>query len=719
MATKASVNALSGQTITASGFLDTIGVNTHIAYTDGGYANVANVEADLAYLGITNVRDGISNGAAGSAPLSSYIALAKDGIKFTFLIGAGGAVTTASLQAQLALIDQVNKAVPGSVVAVEGTNEINNAPVTFNGVGGLQGAVAMQQALYSAVHADTNLPGVAVDYFTGYGAGSYAQGPDPATTAGLADYDTQHPYPNGGQAPEKWVTPTQALGNESATTGFGPAVYTETGYSSNGGTGGAVNPDVQAKYTLDLLFDDAANGISQTDLYQLMDAYAPGSRQGDDGYGLFDPTNTAKPVATAIHNLEAILADTGTKAASFTPTALAYSVTNLPSTGNSIAIEKSNGSYDIAVWNEPQIWNEATGTEIVAATSKVTVQLGHTYGTVEVFDPMLSASPVSTLNNVSSVQIGLTDHPLIIEVANPTGIKSGPIPAPVVPTPVTPTPASVTIGSGPDTIDLKISEDAWLGNAQFTISVDGKQVGGTQTASASHAAGQSQDFLVDGSFAAGQHKVAIDFLNDAYGGTASTDRNLYVTGASFDGATQAGAQLSLYSNGTQSLDVVSTTTTVLGAAGGSLTTAGKETVDIGSGAVTVHAGGLATTVVGGSGALTFIAGTGNETITAGTGLSIVKAGSGTLDFTAAKGGVAAIAAGSGHALFDIVQGQAGGTLAISGFKSGTDVIHLQGYSGTGVQSEVTNSTGTLITLTDNTRIALIGFSASASHTVFG
>ena len=237
MSTKASVNAFSGNTITAGGFLGTLGVDTHIAYTDGGYADLANVEADLAYLGITNVRDGISDGAGGSAPLSSYIALAREGIQFTFVIGAGGAVNTASLQAQLALIDQVNEAVPGSVVAVEGTNEINNAPITFNGMGGLQGAVAMQQALYSAVHADTNLPGVAVDYFTGYGAGNYAQGPDPVTTAGLADYDTQHPYPNGGQAPEKWVTPTQALGNESATTGFGPAVYTETGYSSNGGTG--------------------------------------------------------------------------------------------------------------------------------------------------------------------------------------------------------------------------------------------------------------------------------------------------------------------------------------------------------------------------------------------------------------------------------------------------------------------------------------------------
>nr|WP_321982987.1 hypothetical protein [uncultured Lichenicoccus sp.] len=427
MTTDASVNGLSGRTITAAGFLGTLGVDTHIPYTDGGYANIANVEADLADLGITNVRDGISDGVNGSAPLSTYVALAEKGTKFTFVIGAGGTMTTATLQAQLALYDQLNEAVPGSIVAVEGTNEINNAPITFNGVGGEQGAINLQEALYSAVHSDPNLAGVAVDYFTGYDTVGNAAGPDPATTAGLADDDTQHPYPNNGQAPEAWVTPTQSLGNESAATGFGPAVFTETGYTTNGGTSGGVNADVQAKYTLDLLLDDAANGISRTYLYQLMDAYQPGSPQGDDGYGLFDPSNAPKEAATAIHDLVSILADTGANAASFTPTPLAYSVTGLPSTGNSISLEKSNGTYDIAVWNEPQIWNEATGTEITAASTPVTVQLGQIYGSVEVFDPLVSTTAITTLSDVSSVQLAVTDHPLIVQVENPVASTLAPV----------------------------------------------------------------------------------------------------------------------------------------------------------------------------------------------------------------------------------------------------------------------------------------------------
>jgi len=525
MLMNASSDALSKHTIQASSFLDSIGVCMHIPYTDGGYADLSHDAADLAYLGVRNVRDGVSDGANGSAPLSSFITLAQKGVKFTFVVAGGGAITTASLQAELKLYDQINKAVPGSVVAVEGSNEINNAPITFNGVAGLQGAVDLQRALYAAVHGDTNLPGVAVDYFTGYSAGNVAAGPNPATTAGLADYDTQHPYPNYGEAPRAWVTPNQALSNEPASAGFGPAVYTETGYSTNGGTGGAVNADVQAKYSLDLLLDDAANGISRTYLYQLMDAYKPGSPQGDDGFGLFDPNNAPKAAATAIHNLTAILADAGPGASTFSPAALGYSVTGLPATGDSIALQKSDNTYEIAVWNEPKIWNQSTGTEVTAAVQNVTVQLGGTYASVKVFDPLSSTAAVSTLHNVSSVQLGLTDHPMIVQVD----------PNPVV--------------TATDTLDVHISEDAWKGDAQYRVTIDGTAIGGVRTATASHASGATQDVSLAGNWGAGQHKVSISFINDAYGGTSATDRNLYVDQVTYDGQAASGAPATLLSNG--------------------------------------------------------------------------------------------------------------------------------------------------------------------------
>jgi hypothetical protein len=110
-------------------------------------------------------------------------------------------------------------------------------------------------------------------------------------------------------------------------------------------------------------------------------------------------------------------------------------------------------------------------------------------------------------------------------------------------------PVTKTIGSGSDTLMLKISQDAWQGNATYTISVDGKQVGGTLTAGASHAAGLDDVITVKGNWSAGAHKVTVNFTNDAYGGSSAADRNLHVDGITFNGVKLAGGTADLNSNG--------------------------------------------------------------------------------------------------------------------------------------------------------------------------
>jgi hypothetical protein len=108
-------------------------------------------------------------------------------------------------------------------------------------------------------------------------------------------------------------------------------------------------------------------------------------------------------------------------------------------------------------------------------------------------------------------------------------------------TPTEPTPAQTqtgsptTLGSGPDQLNFKISEDAYLGDALYTISVDGQQVGGTLTAHASHVAGQSELTIVHGDWGPGDHTVFVHFLNDRWDGTPTTDRNLYLDAATYSG----------------------------------------------------------------------------------------------------------------------------------------------------------------------------------------
>jgi hypothetical protein len=132
--------------------------------------------------------------------------------------------------------------------------------------------------------------------------------------------------------------------------------------------------------------------------------------------------------------------------------------------------------------------------------------------------------------------------------------------APIVTPPIAP--AATTIGSGTDSIVFDISEDAYRGNALFTIAIDGTQIGGTQTATALHSLGQDQQFTVDGTFAAGQHTVTVDFLNDAYAGTPQTDRNLYVDSITYAGTTDA-TNAALLSGGPQSFTIGTTPTPVV------------------------------------------------------------------------------------------------------------------------------------------------------------
>jgi hypothetical protein len=207
-----------------------------------------------------------------------------------------------------------------------------------------------------------------------------------------------------------------------------------------------------------------------------------------------------------------------------------------------MVIEKSNGDSDIVVWNEPEIWNESTGKEVTAATQNATVNLGATYQTVEVYDPLSGTTPIKTLSNVSSVQLGLTDHPLIVQVG-PQSVGSTPPP---------PT---------KDTLDLRMSEDAWQGNAEFTVAVNGQQVGGTYSESALHSSGDSQTLALSGDWGTGVNDVQVSFINDAYGGTPTTDRNLYVNSIAENGITYAGTSATLLSNGSATFAVGGSTPT--------------------------------------------------------------------------------------------------------------------------------------------------------------
>ncbi len=96
-------------------------------------------------------------------------------------------------------------------------------------------------------------------------------------------------------------------------------------------------------------------------------------------------------------------------------------------------------------------------------------------------------------------------------------------------------PTAPTVGLAIDTLTLDVSADWWQQPAQFTVSVDGRQVGTTNWVTALKDAGQSQTVTLTGSFGSGPHVVTADFLDDIWAGTAATDTNLYVNAITLNG----------------------------------------------------------------------------------------------------------------------------------------------------------------------------------------
>ena len=111
----------------------------------------------------------------------------------------------------------------------------------------------------------------------------------------------------------------------------------------------------------------------------------------------------------------------------------------------------------------------------------------------------------------------------------------------------------------PDILALQISQDAYHGNAAFTVSVNGTQVGGDYHASVLHASGDAGTFNLTGDWGSGVHDVAVSFINDA--NETAGDRNLYVNSITENGVTYAGTTASMTGDSTDTFAVGGTTPT--------------------------------------------------------------------------------------------------------------------------------------------------------------
>ena len=107
-------------------------------------------------------------------------------------------------------------------------------------------------------------------------------------------------------------------------------------------------------------------------------------------------------------------------------------------------MEKSDGSYWLAVWDDTRLSGPVTSTDIAVPPAPVTINLGFT-ADIAVFDPLTGTAVIQAANGVSNVTISLPDHPVLVEVLPVSGSTTAP---PVEPPPGSMVSPSFTVPGG-------------------------------------------------------------------------------------------------------------------------------------------------------------------------------------------------------------------------------------------------------------------------------
>lgn len=270
-----------------------------------------------------------------------------------------------------------------------------------------------------------------------------------------------------------------------------PVYITEAGISSSGygsAAWGVTSEYTQGIIDANVLLDGYKQGASKTFLYDLMDEVGPSNAQ-EDHFGLFNADGTAKPVATDIHNLTTILADPGTGRVPLGT--LAYQISGLPSTASSMLLEKSDGTFEIVIWNGDATVSNGTS-DVTPLSTTVTVTFGSSHLQINLYDPIQSAVALQSFDNSNSVSFSLAAEPIIVEIA--PGQAPPLVPAPVI---SSFSPDSNVTGDGiTDVNDLTLTGTAAVGS---TVDVfDGTNQIGTTISNSSGAWSFATGALADG-----------------------------------------------------------------------------------------------------------------------------------------------------------------------------------------------------------------------------
>jgi len=384
----------------ADSFVDAIGVNIHLGYSDTVYHKYDEIlKPRLVELGVRHVRDGLR--ANRKDVLKKLTDLAESGIHFDLLLTAEEAVA-------------ICKEVPKSVEIVEGENEPDGkkhaGPKDW-----IPLARAQNTALYKAIKADPTTAQLPV-LVSGMANTRNSPG-ELGDMQAQIDFGNMHSYP-GGLNPLSggWGIPlTKAIEEERKVCGTKPIVATETGYHNflNAKGHPGVPEDVAAKYVPRLLLHYFNLGFKRVYLYEFLDL-KPDREMTDmeKHFGLVRNDGTPKPAFVALKNLIAALKDPGE---SFVTGELAINVANAPKTLERTLLQKRDGRFYLLLWLEERSYDPQSKAPLNVAPRELTISIGTHLVKASVLD-LKNGNAAKGVENPQKFTVSVADEIEVLEL---------------------------------------------------------------------------------------------------------------------------------------------------------------------------------------------------------------------------------------------------------------------------------------------------------------
>lgn len=399
----------------ADAFVESVGVNVHLGFTDTPYGQDAAIRDKLLDLGVRYVRDGISQGRPDV--YRQLRELAQHGIRTNLIVGDPlQRWGVGPLDAQLDLIAR-ELAPAGAVASLEGPNEYDNQGED-NWVGPLRD---YQRRLFEGARARPALAAIPVLGPTVVYRENRERLGD---LSAWLDYGNMHPYP-GGNAPDRDVHLEDEFKLASKVSASEPVQATETGYHN--GTASDVghlpaSEHAAGVYMPRLFLDYFRRGIARTFAYELVDQRPdPGDTDSEASFGLLNNDFSEKPAYTALKRLLRLLSDRGPH---FEARGLDLTVGGATSGLRQLLLQKRDGTHYLVLWRATPVWDPRGRQALGSEQGAVRLAVNGASPALVVHRPNESAAPVER-HRGASVELVVGPEVTVVEIgqAPPKGFR--------------------------------------------------------------------------------------------------------------------------------------------------------------------------------------------------------------------------------------------------------------------------------------------------------